>query len=127
MPIKLQKMFLEAFSQLPQRVLWKFEKKMELPVPENVLVTPWLPQQDLLGEYKITLLLGIIFPEHDLVIKLSREKLDHDSISLNRRPEIKGICDASWDAEFAGGGVARRPCHIGAASRRSKGECSYCS
>jgi len=50
MPKDLQKMFLEAFSQLPQRVLWKFEKQMDLVVPENVMVTPWLPQQDLLGK-----------------------------------------------------------------------------
>jgi len=50
MPISIQKIFIEAFSELPQRVLWKFERPMEeLQVPENVMIRSWLPQQDLLG------------------------------------------------------------------------------
>lgn len=40
---------LTAFSKLKQRVIWKFEKE-DLPnIPENVLISKWLPQSDILG------------------------------------------------------------------------------
>ena len=42
---------MEAFSQLKQKVIMKFDKEM-LPVKAsaNVLVTEWVPQQDILGQ-----------------------------------------------------------------------------
>ncbi|GLH09945.1 Ecdysteroid UDP-glucosyltransferase [Gryllus bimaculatus] len=42
-----RKEILEAFAELPQRVLWKFES--DLPdVPKNVKISKWLPQNDVL-------------------------------------------------------------------------------
>ncbi|XP_046995352.1 UDP-glucosyltransferase 2-like [Schistocerca americana] len=47
--------FLYAFSKLPQRILWKFEE-VDLPgKPENVMVSKWLPQQDVLAHRNIRL------------------------------------------------------------------------
>ncbi|XP_049809433.1 UDP-glucosyltransferase 2-like [Schistocerca nitens] len=46
---------LQAFAELPQRVLWKFEAT-ELPGrPDNVMIAGWLPQQDVLAHKNIRL------------------------------------------------------------------------
>lgn len=42
-------MFIEAFSELPQKVLWKWESDTIPGKPPNVRVQKWLPQQDILG------------------------------------------------------------------------------
>nr|XP_018904950.1 PREDICTED: UDP-glucuronosyltransferase 2B14-like [Bemisia tabaci] len=44
-----KQLFLKAFSQLPQRVLWKFEGETLQNVPKNVIVRKWCPQTDILG------------------------------------------------------------------------------
>ena len=50
MPEKKRKIFLNVFSKLKQRVLWKWEsEKMPEELPKNVKLSKWLPQQDLLG------------------------------------------------------------------------------
>ncbi|MDK2413786.1 hypothetical protein QHH03_32345, partial [Aphanizomenon sp. 202] len=41
-------MFVEAFKQLKQRVIWKYEVALE-GVSDNVLMRKWLPQQDILA------------------------------------------------------------------------------
>ncbi|GLH09947.1 Uncharacterized protein GBIM_14958 [Gryllus bimaculatus] len=44
-----RKAIIEAFAELPQRVLWKFES--DLPdAPKNVKISKWLPQNDILGK-----------------------------------------------------------------------------
>lgn len=44
------KIFLKAFAGLRQKVLWKFElADVGTQLPDNVRITPWAPQQDLLG------------------------------------------------------------------------------
>ncbi|XP_066941843.1 UDP-glycosyltransferase UGT5-like [Macrobrachium rosenbergii] len=48
LPTKYRNMFIEAFSKLNQRILWKFETDLE-GIPENIMISPWLPQQDILG------------------------------------------------------------------------------
>ncbi|XP_049862078.1 UDP-glucosyltransferase 2-like isoform X2 [Schistocerca gregaria] len=47
--------FLEAFVQLPQRVLWKWEGDSLPGQPENVMIAKWLPQQDVLAHPNIHL------------------------------------------------------------------------
>ena len=52
MPIHLVRLFVNVFSRLPQRIFWKWEKNSvpeDQPIPSNVLMVDWLPQQDLLG------------------------------------------------------------------------------
>jgi hypothetical protein len=42
--------FLEAFSKLKQKVLWKWESDSLPGQPSNVKLGKWLPQSDILGE-----------------------------------------------------------------------------
>lgn len=51
MPKEKIGIFLNAFSKIKQNVLWKFEDD-DLPgKPENVKISKWLPQSDILGEF----------------------------------------------------------------------------
>lgn len=44
--------FAEAFRRLPQKVIWQMKDPLgEIDVPPNVKVMPWVPQNDLLGEF----------------------------------------------------------------------------
>ncbi|CAG7824800.1 unnamed protein product [Allacma fusca] len=45
---QVKKQFIEVFSKLKQRVLWKFEAQFDN-LPSNIKVSKWLPQQDILG------------------------------------------------------------------------------
>lgn len=52
--IASQKMFIEAFRQIPQyNFLWKFESDLEITLPKNVMITSWLPQNDILAHPKV--------------------------------------------------------------------------
>lgn len=46
--IKAQVAFKEAFAEIPQRVIWKYEDEMTN-TSNNILISPWVPQRDLLG------------------------------------------------------------------------------
>ncbi|XP_049803192.1 UDP-glucosyltransferase 2-like [Schistocerca nitens] len=47
--------FIEAFRELPQRVLWKWENDSLPGRPENVMVSKWLPQQGVLAHPNVRL------------------------------------------------------------------------
>ncbi|XP_049808951.1 UDP-glucosyltransferase 2-like [Schistocerca nitens] len=49
MPPEKRRAFLDAFSQLPQRVLWKWEEDDTTDLPPNVKLSKWLPQQSVLA------------------------------------------------------------------------------
>lgn len=49
MPAEKLRIFLQVFSQLKQRVLWKFENDTITNLPSNVMVKKWLPQNDILA------------------------------------------------------------------------------
>ena len=54
---RIQAMF-DAFAQLPQKVIMKLDdisNKPELKVPKNVLLKPFLPQQDILAHKNLRL------------------------------------------------------------------------
>ena len=38
-----------AVSQLPQRIVWKWEEKNLPGNPKNIYISNWLPQNDILG------------------------------------------------------------------------------
>lgn len=50
-----RKVIMEVFSELPYKVLWKFENDELENKPDNVKINKWLPQQDLLGHPNIKL------------------------------------------------------------------------
>lgn len=45
-----KEVFLSAFAELQQRVLWKFEANYTSDVPSNIKLAKWLPQQSVLGK-----------------------------------------------------------------------------
>ena len=57
LPGNLNEIFIQAFKQLPQRVLWRISKKVKLDFPENVMAMTWLPQQDVLSHPNAKLLI----------------------------------------------------------------------
>jgi len=56
MPEAKRQLLLSVFAQLKQKVIWKWEVEMA-DAPPNVLVSSWLPQQDLLANPKVVLFL----------------------------------------------------------------------
>jgi glucuronosyltransferase len=49
LPEEKRCVFIEAFSALPQKILWKWESARLPGQPANVKIGDWLPQQDILG------------------------------------------------------------------------------
>ncbi|KAK7579965.1 hypothetical protein V9T40_000594 [Parthenolecanium corni] len=52
MPSEMLAALRKTFAQIPQRVIWKAEKRIE-GLSENVLVSKWLPQRDILAHKNI--------------------------------------------------------------------------
>jgi len=48
-PAYLQKVFVEALGEIPQRVLWKYDVPNIGKLPNNVKIGKWFPQRDILG------------------------------------------------------------------------------
>ena len=55
LPEKVVEKFLNAFSKLDESVIMKFKGPIPANVPKNVLLTSWIPQNDLLGHKKTKL------------------------------------------------------------------------
>jgi glucuronosyltransferase len=53
MPENYRKLFVNVFSKLKQRVLWKWETETMEDLPPNVKLSKWVPQQDVLGHKNI--------------------------------------------------------------------------
>ena len=49
MPEYIIKSFMDAFASLPQKVVWQWNGAPPADLSNNVLLMPWLPQQDLFG------------------------------------------------------------------------------
>ncbi|KAK5639988.1 hypothetical protein RI129_010799 [Pyrocoelia pectoralis] len=54
-PMETRTTILETFSELPYTVLWKFEAENLSNKPDNVIISKWLPQQDVLRHPNIKL------------------------------------------------------------------------
>lgn len=72
MPESTRKMFVSTFRRLKQRVIWKWEdddRMSQSDVSDNVLLLPWMPQQDLLGHPKARLFVthGGLFSNQEAV------------------------------------------------------------
>lgn len=50
MPPERRKTIVEALSELPFKVLWKFEGDTLAELPENIKIAKWVPQQDVLSK-----------------------------------------------------------------------------
>nr|XP_045622222.1 UDP-glucosyltransferase 2-like [Procambarus clarkii] len=51
-PVQYRDLLVQAFRRLPQRVLWKYEGKLE-GLPDNVIISKWFPQQDVLAHHNV--------------------------------------------------------------------------
>ncbi|XP_029309289.1 UDP-glucuronosyltransferase 1-1-like [Cottoperca gobio] len=49
LPEAMTSVFLEAFRQIPQKVIWRYTGQVPDNVPENVMFMKWAPQNDLLA------------------------------------------------------------------------------
>jgi len=47
LPKHIQRTFIEAFAQVPQRVLWKYDGEIS-GLPKNIMTRKWFPQRDIL-------------------------------------------------------------------------------
>jgi len=52
--------FVEAFSKIPQRVIWKWNAASPSGVTPNVKLLKWLPQQDILGKFILCFVFNIL-------------------------------------------------------------------
>jgi len=50
MPEEKRIALLAAFGELKQRVIWKYEEESLPGQPDNVMISNWVPQMDILGE-----------------------------------------------------------------------------
>ena len=53
LPPEKRDAFLQAFAELPQRVLWKWEADTLPGQPKNVKISKWLPQFDILSKKEL--------------------------------------------------------------------------
>lgn len=50
MPTDKLQSIINALNELPQRVIWKWNKKSLPGNPKNIYLAKWLPQNDILGK-----------------------------------------------------------------------------
>ncbi|XP_023172067.2 UDP-glucuronosyltransferase 2B15-like [Drosophila hydei] len=55
LPLEKRQALIETFSKLKQRVLWKFEEPNLVGKPENVFISDWFPQDDILAHENVVL------------------------------------------------------------------------
>ncbi|XP_060837325.1 UDP-glucosyltransferase 2-like isoform X3 [Rhopalosiphum padi] len=57
LPKHIKQTFIEAFAQVPQRVLWKYDGEIN-GLPENIMTKKWFPQRDILLHPNIKLFIS---------------------------------------------------------------------
>lgn len=50
MPEDKRQAFVDAFAELPQRIVWKWDNESLPGQTDNIFIAKWLPQRDVLGK-----------------------------------------------------------------------------
>lgn len=50
--VEARQIFQNVFAQIPQRIIWKYGEHID-GITDNVLISDWVPQQDILGKHTI--------------------------------------------------------------------------
>lgn len=53
--VEKREAFVQAFKKLKQRVIWKYENETLPNKPDNVMISPWVPQRDILAHKNVKL------------------------------------------------------------------------
>ncbi|KAL1512717.1 hypothetical protein ABEB36_002260 [Hypothenemus hampei] len=93
-PQRVRNLLMEAFSELPYKILWKFENE-ELPgKPANVIIRKWLPQQDVLAHSNVKVFVS------QCGLQSTEEAIDREipmvGIPFIADQEMNGIRLAKW-------------------------------
>ena len=54
-PVEKREIFVEAFGKLKHKVLWKYENETLPKNPGNIMISPWIPQRDILAHPNVKL------------------------------------------------------------------------
>lgn len=54
-PVEMRQVFVEAFGKLKQKVLWKYEDEILPGKSDNVMISAWLPQRDVIAHPNVKL------------------------------------------------------------------------
>ncbi|VVC35879.1 UDP-glucuronosyl/UDP-glucosyltransferase [Cinara cedri] len=57
LPTRMQNSLRDAFAEMPQRILWKYDADKMENQPRNVMIKKWFPQRDILAHPKVKLLI----------------------------------------------------------------------
>ncbi|CAG9805988.1 unnamed protein product [Chironomus riparius] len=55
LPVEKRNAFIKVFSQLKEKVIWKFENETLIDKPDNVMTSSWIPQRDILAHPNVKL------------------------------------------------------------------------
>lgn len=57
-PEEMRESLVKAFGKLKQRIIWKYENETLPNKPENVMISAWLPQRDILAHPNVKLFIS---------------------------------------------------------------------
>ncbi|KAG5672609.1 hypothetical protein PVAND_002724 [Polypedilum vanderplanki] len=57
-PINKREIFVRVFSKLKQKVIWKYENETLPNKPDNVMISPWIPQRDILAHPNVKMFIS---------------------------------------------------------------------
>ncbi|KAI3375257.1 hypothetical protein L3Q82_021764, partial [Scortum barcoo] len=123
MPEETTSVFLEAFRQIPQKVIWRYTGQIPGNIPENVKLMHWVPQNDLLAHSGVRAFIthagshglyeGLCHGVPMLMVPLSGDQPDNarklesrgvgvvlDILSITTKSLLQGINEVINDARY---------------------------
>ncbi|KAG5672607.1 hypothetical protein PVAND_002722 [Polypedilum vanderplanki] len=57
-PIEIREALVKSFAKLKQKVIWKYENETLPNKPDNVMISPWIPQRDILAHPNVKMFIS---------------------------------------------------------------------